>query len=76
MLGNYMVVGVDVFPSAGQVDAFALGLAFWFYNEDFVLYFLLFFEIRFRFFLLLGRWTYWFRFWLFYLLFIWLFILL
>ena len=60
MLGNNVVVGVNVFPSASKVNAFALRFAFRLNDEDFVLYFLLFFKIRFRFFLFLGRWTYWF----------------
>ena len=68
MLGYHVVVGVNVFPSTRQVNAFALGFTFRFYDEDFVLYFFLFFEIRLRFFLFLGRRTYRLRFRLFNLL--------
>ena len=53
MLGNNVVVGVDVFPRASKVNAFALRFAFRLNDEDFVLYFFLFFKIRFRFFLFL-----------------------
>ena len=71
MLGNNVVVGVNVFPRPSKVNAFALRFAFRLYDEDFVLYFLLFFKIRLRFFLFLGRWTYWFRLRLFNLLCLW-----
>lgn len=57
MLRHYVVMRVDVLPSSGQVNAFALRFAFWFYYEDFRLYFFLFFKVRLRFFLPFWRRT-------------------
>lgn len=63
VLGNNMVMGVDVFPSSCQEYSFALGFTLWLYDEDFVLNLLfLLIKMWLRLFLFLRRRANWFWF--------------